>query len=511
MRVPSLPRSSKHGSLKSLSSTAPQCTFSTLLLCFYQLAELISWAASPSAVSLRMLPRGMLTLLWVMLAAASSSNFADVKFAKGMGSRGYTALRISVVSNGAPTADFAFDYSRPFQHRWTDYWLQSTVINATPGVPQVLNLGRAGNVTVPSLPAEGAAVRGIFLGDPCTEPGFVGCIHFNGTGAANMSTRLPRLFNAITDVDFRVVLGDNLYDSGGAITQRFHTALTPAARQLFSLTVPGNHDYWTVGAPLGKTKKDQFGNGFMQYYAQDVVAGRGNASTTPFDFTVDPDTKQLPPASNFAFYHKIGDTGFIGFSGAHTKEDHIAFFEEACAYFDESVPRPAIIFALGHWSEAGLGAPIGMSTPAVFGRLSKLRGCDRGTLRYAMGHTHCNRVDRSEGAALAPVPPASSTPATKAQMPVGTHSNRGVEGEAIGYLLGGTGVRGDYMGCNTFGFAYYESGARELVVGFTLAENDADQYDHIVNCFEMRGISNCLSLGTVWRNSSMSRGSRHEL
>ena len=491
------------------SSARPRCAL--LLFSTLNASELISWAICPSTVSLRRSFEDMLTPLWFMLVAASSSNFADVKFAKGIGSRGYTAVRVSVVSDGAPTVGFAFDYSRPFQHRWTDYWLQSTVINATPGMPQVLNLGRAGNVTVPSLPAEGAGVRGIFLGDPCTEPGFVGCIHFNGTDAANMSTRLPRLFNAITDVDFRVVLGDNLYDSDGAITKRFHAALTPAARQVFSLTVPGNHDYWTVGAPLGKTKKDQFGNGFMQYYAQDVVASRGNASTAPFDFTVNPDTKQLPPASNFAFYHKIGDTGFIGFSGAHAKEDHSAFFEEACAYFDESVPRPAVIFALGHWSKAGLGAPIGMSTPAVFDRLSKLRGCDRGTLRYAMGHTHCNRVDRSEGAALASTRPSSSTSATKAHMPVGARGNSGDEGEAIGYLLGGTGVRGDYMGCNTFGFAYYESGAREVVVGFTLAENDADQYDHIVNCFEMRGIANCLEFGTVWRNSSVSRGSRHEL
>ena len=31
-----------------------------------------------------------------------------------------------------------------------------------------------------------------------------------------------------------------------------------------------------------------------------------------------------------------------------------------------------------------------MGTPAVFRRVAAMPGCDRGTLRYAMGHTHCN-------------------------------------------------------------------------------------------------------------------------
>ena len=69
-----------------------------------------------------------------------------------------------------------------------------------------------------TLPREEDGVRGIFFGDPCTEPGFVGCIHFNNS---NMSQRLPRLVNALSDVDFRAILGDNFYDRDGTSRSAF--------------------------------------------------------------------------------------------------------------------------------------------------------------------------------------------------------------------------------------------------------------------------------------------------
>ena len=88
------------------------------------------------------------------------------------------------------------------------------------------------------------------------------------------------------------------------------------------------------------------------------------------------------------------------------------------------------------------------------------------------------------------------------------------DGLAVGYLLGGAGVRGDFMGCNTFGFAYYDStGGRELVVGFTLAaDGQPDRYEAAVGCFERKGVGNCLEFGSVWRNSTLgAAGARHEL
>jgi hypothetical protein len=47
----------------------------------------------------------------------------------------------------------------------------------------------------------------------------------------------------------------------------------------------GLADYWVLGSPLVAAGADQYANGHMQYYAQDVRAANG---TTPFDFSVDP-------------------------------------------------------------------------------------------------------------------------------------------------------------------------------------------------------------------------------
>ena len=57
-----------------------------------------------------------------------------------------------------------------------------------------------------------------------------------------MSDRMPRLINALADVDFRAVVGDNFYDRDGAITSRFYGRLSAKARSQWQLTVPGNHD-----------------------------------------------------------------------------------------------------------------------------------------------------------------------------------------------------------------------------------------------------------------------------
>lgn len=103
---------------------------------------------------------------------------------------------------------------------------------------------------VVNVPAEDAGVRGIVFGDPCTEPGFVGCIHFN---SSSMKLRLPRLVNSLADTgqmaaaiaeclspsDYRVILGDNFYDAAGNITANFFSALSLQAQSQVQLTVPG--------------------------------------------------------------------------------------------------------------------------------------------------------------------------------------------------------------------------------------------------------------------------------
>jgi hypothetical protein len=88
-------------------------------------------------------------------------------------------------------------------------------------------------------------------------------------------------------------------------------------------SVPGNHDFWINSSPTLWTKKDQargalppslplsdliypqLANGFMQMYAQDVVASL-QAEPTPYDFSRNPDSPaeatNIPPASDFFWF-----------------------------------------------------------------------------------------------------------------------------------------------------------------------------------------------------------------
>lgn len=72
-------------------------------------------------------------------------------------------------------------------------------------------------------------------------------------------------------------------------------------------SVPGNHDFWINAAPKYFTPNDQLGNGFMQWYGQDVAASlisEAIGQTAPYDFTVNPDSEtadefSIPPVANF--------------------------------------------------------------------------------------------------------------------------------------------------------------------------------------------------------------------
>ena len=85
-------------------------------------------------------------------------------------------------------------------------------------------------------------------------------------------------------------------------------------------TQPGNHDFWVKSAPsVYEPGRDQLGNGFMQFYGQDVAASALNAAT-PYDFSVDPNVdlgshsanaENLPVADNFFYYNQIGNVGFM--------------------------------------------------------------------------------------------------------------------------------------------------------------------------------------------------------
>ena len=80
--------------------------------------------------------------------------------------------------------------------------------------------------------------------------------------------------------------------------------------------MPGNHDTWVCGSPPCGDVHDQFGHGFMQYYAMDPVASTlaPQDDTHFLSFSVDPDASTekdkwhtfLNNHTNFIWYNKIG-------------------------------------------------------------------------------------------------------------------------------------------------------------------------------------------------------------
>jgi hypothetical protein len=223
----------------------------------------------------------------------------DLRLSKGFGSRGYSALRVSSIGTDVDSVkpDDFFAYAAPFQHRWTNFTLRTTILDRVPyGESQVET--PLGNFTA-RLPQQGAGVRGLIMGDPC----FV----FGSFHPCTCGTRIARVLNAVApSSDFRALLGDNFYDRDGSKTALLYSMLNPRAKETLQLAVPGNHDFWEAGEELLLSDHDQFGNGFMQAYAQDVAASLLNSSS-PFDFTRNPDHHHVASGDNFFFYHSIGN------------------------------------------------------------------------------------------------------------------------------------------------------------------------------------------------------------
>jgi len=179
------------------------------------------------------------------------------------------------------------------------------------------------------------------------------------------------------------------------------------AKSKILLTVPGNHDYWVMGTPLLGRKKDQCGNGYLQFYAQDAKASEnvtaGNKAV-PYDFSVNPGDLstnslsalwgcKLPTAHNFWWYNQIGNVGLIGQSGAYSLDDTKPFMAEACEWVAQQSGLQLVVL-FGHWDVDGLGADSEMAMPKWYTEMATYPGCkefnERGMLKFIMGHTHCN-------------------------------------------------------------------------------------------------------------------------
>jgi hypothetical protein len=177
------------------------------------------------------------------------------------------------------------------------------------------------------------------------------------------------------------------------------------------MTVPGNHDYWVLGGPgvhypqtLNATiarRYDQYGWGFSQYFAQDTIAARDAPSGFLHFESGGPDVIQdwsgiNSNASNYFFYHTLGNLGFIGYSGGGLMTEQLPWLQEACLAMGAAHTESplASVFLLGHWNSAhDYDGCHDAATPQVHTLLSTLPGCDAigaSRLKYMDGHVHCN-------------------------------------------------------------------------------------------------------------------------
>jgi len=413
----------------------------------------------------------------------------DMKVALAHGSRGYDFARISYVDNVARNHSDAFmnffSYNAPFHYVWTEKWLHTTVVPINTSDPNgtTFAIGVDFNVTI-KVPPRMGAVRGFILGDPCFNGDYVGCRH---GGTFHVFDRLTQMLNVglSRDVDTWALLGDNFYDPHGVLSPQFMQALSMPAKSKPMVVVPGNHDFWQHGSPHSRTGYDTYGNGYMQYWGTDTQASLANASM-PFDFRVDPSTKEIAAAGNFFSYNRIGSLATITFSGAHHKDVMDPLFQEACEWVKRE--QPSYVFVLGHWSGVDLGCAEKMSTRDVHERIKKMPGCKEMShrIKWFEGHQHCNLIVK----------------------------------ENEGFRVAGWGMGGckNHESPN-FGVPYFDiSDEGRLHVGYfpivggngTVpidVENESCGQDitweTFIGCIEANGLAGCKHLSVIWHEQSL--------
>ena len=215
----------------------------------------------------------------------------------------------------------------------------------------------------------------------------------------------------------------------------------------------------------------------MQYYGQDVIASiqqSSKGSTSPYDFSSDPDIgprgseSKLPVASDFFWYNKMGNLGFIGFSGAHSFSSMQSYFEEACNWAASSENDEVTVFLLlGHWNSEGDGCSAESTVPNAYKELLNLPSCNKiaSKLKYFEGHKHCNYVVEND----------------------------------VGFMVGANGMS-DKDCTGEFGIPVVDStGGSFKVYYFPVVQlNGFDNYEAILSCFKKSGVGGCFHLATLW-------------
>mmetsp|Transcript_25450 Transcript_25450/g.80977 ORF Transcript_25450/g.80977 Transcript_25450/m.80977 type:complete len:501 (-) Transcript_25450:201-1703(-) len=361
------------------------------------------------------------------------------------------------------------------------YWLYSTVLHLAPGVEHQLQVfGEAVKLTIPE---EDHGVAGIVWADPCMTSQWVPCTWHGGV---DLVSGTYDLVNTIAEhdqrLDFWQILGDNFYDQDGRITKPVFDQLSPHLKRRFLQVAVGNHDLWVGGYPPGDAAFDQFGHGFMQFYAQDTAAAVSARNGSPFNLSITPDSPDAEglhhdlrnAPANFMWYHKLGNLGFVAYNGAATWSETEPFLREACAYFDA---HPAsFVFLLGHWNEATDGADRGMEAPAVRRAMLDLPGCALGDrLKFIDGHEHCNMV-QEQG-----------------------------ENEPVGFMAGGRGMFA--LVCHPgVGFIYIDSRHDSKLRVWYFEEHTvlSNHRDQIASCVRKTGsLARCTQFATLWLESDL--------
>jgi hypothetical protein len=189
----------------------------------------------------------------------------DIRVALAFGTKPYAQVRLSVITNAAPTFNTsAFDYSAKFKYKWTDNSIHTRMMAVDTRFGSPVTIGSTSFDV--KLPARGDGVVGLLVGDPCVRSGSVAAL-VDCVNADNFktTTRTPALLNQFVGgdnaTDFWGILGDNFYDKSGGLTRRIFAELSVQTKAKPMITVPGNHDYWVLGSPQVGQKSDQYANG----------------------------------------------------------------------------------------------------------------------------------------------------------------------------------------------------------------------------------------------------------
>ncbi len=397
---------------------------------------------------------------------AASAGTVDVRVTRALGSKGYDKMRLSVISNSTISSPY-FTYSKQFQYRWTDKYLSTGIVSVTPG--QTTTLSVAGKTVNIRLPKDGEGIKGVILADPCFTNDWIVCVYKD---KYQTFKRVPELLNAMVatnELSYWQILGDNFYDQEGGASSSWFASLSDATKATPLAVTPGNHDFWVNAMPQLSVPKDQYGNGLMQFYAQDTLAA---SSTSPYDFSINPDGsygrdrgENIPPASNYFFYNKIGNVAFIGYSGAHNWASQTSYFTDACNWAAST--NPSVVLLLGHWNSDGDGCTSDATVPMVYQEMKSLPACAPivNKLKYFEGHKHCNLVMEKDN----------------------------------GFMVGGGGMS-DHECMGDFGFPVVDTtGGSFKVYYFNIAHSgDFDNYDAILNCIKSKGVAGCYSMATKW-------------